>query len=765
MSVLADLPRRTRIAVLCGSLGVLLAGAVLGFAPVVRAAATNAASRRGFDVRIGHVRLGWSAIWLEDMELSAPLVPAAKARVAALRVGFGWHLNVNQLDLHGAAIELTGEADELTREVAAYRESRPKEGEGSGSSVRYSADGVDVIWSARSGARTAEIWGLRYARDGAHESFGLDLARATTGGVELEAQQPQARVLRVADRRELESMQAAGLELAVSLEAAAQPENAGSSSAHPNNSARNSDFRPDAERGPKLRGALAVVSELATRALPEGATLDFEGVRLRLQRGAERLNIGPSSLVIERVGGELQASLVPKAEASGTPLELKLSLPLAHGDARAEVRGGPVSLRSLGVREGDFGLIGVQTATLRASGEVMLPADKSELAFDGNGELDQVSLARPELAPQPLSGIHLTFRARGTTALDGSRLVLDDGELGLGDVRLRAKGELSRAEHTLQTHWTGGVPLASCEAFLDATPRGLAPLIASMRMTGTFAVNADLAYDSLHPSDTRVRLDVMNDCRISQIPAELSPKRFAAVWQREVKGADKLPLEIESGPGSPDWVPYEAISPFMETAVEVCEDGHFERHHGFDYEAIQNSIKDNLIRGRFVRGASTISMQLAKNLYLGKEKTLGRKLQEAALTLLLEQELSKRELMELYLNVIEYGPGVYGIGQAAHYYFAKRPSDLSLGQALYIASILPNPEHQHFDKDGRVSGAWTKYLQRLMAIAKKIGKITPEQLDAGLAEQVAFHVPDSGPAAPVPAAPEEGSDTPTELSP
>jgi len=224
-------------------------------------------------------------------------------------------------------------------------------------------------------------------------------------------------------------------------------------------------------------------------------------------------------------------------------------------------------------------------------------------------------------------------------------------------------------------------------------------------------------------------------------------------------------MEIESGLGSPDWVPYEAISPFMETAVQVCEDGHFQTHHGFDFEAIQNSIRDNLNKGRFVRGASTISMQLAKNLYLGKEKTLGRKLQEAVLTQLLEQELSKRELLELYLNVIEYAPGVYGIGPAAHYYFAKRPSDLSLGQALYIASILPNPERQHFDRDGKVSAAWTRYLQRLMHIAKKIGHINDEQLAAGLAEQVAFHVADSGPASGAPSEPEEGSDTPTELSP
>jgi len=194
--------------------------------------------------------------------------------------------------------------------------------------------------------------------------------------------------------------------------------------------------------------------------------------------------------------------------------------------------------------------------------------------------------------------------------------------------------------------------LASCQAFLDATPRGLLPLLSSLRMTGTFGVKAELDFDSEHPNETRVRLNVANDCHIEQVPAELNPRRFASLWQRVVKGAKKEPIEITSGPGSADWVPIDAISPFMETAVQVCEDGHFQYHHGFDFEAIQNPIKDNLIKGRFARGASTISMQLAKNLYLGKEKTLGRKLQEAVLTQLLEQELSKRELLELYLNVI-----------------------------------------------------------------------------------------------------------------
>ena len=776
MSVLADLPRRTKLVALAGLGLTLLGAAALSFAPIVRGRATAVAERRGIQLEIGEVRPGFGGIWLRDLTLRVPQVPAATVHIAAVRVGLGVAMNVSSVALHGALVELTGEAEELQRQWAAYRtEPRTQANHEGAEETRVSADGIDLVWRGRPQEPAQRVWGLRYARDGARETVAFDLAHWRDSGVEIEARRPVATLLRgpqTGAPRQLEKLQAEGVDIDLVLASTELPPTPPTPPTASPNSARarvekRGNFKPDPMRGAKLRAALRELSAMAARSLPDGAGLDLQGVNLHFSRGGETLHFGPSALRAVRLGTRLELSLAPKAEASGTPLEFKLTLPIDGGEVQARLRGGPVSLRSLGVRERDFGLIGVQLATLQASGDVTLAADGSSLAFSGNGVLDNVSLQRAEFSPIPLSGIHLAIRAQGTTTLDGARVVLEDSELALGDVRVQGSGTLTRGEHTLQTHLSGGVPLASCQAFMAATPRGLAPLIASLRMTGTFAVQAQLDFDSEHPSETRVRLNVANDCRIQQVPAELSPRRFASSWRREVKGANKQPIEIDSGPGSADWVPMDAISPFMETAVQVCEDGHFLRHRGFDFEAIQNSIKDNLIKGRFARGGSTISMQLAKNLYLRQEKTLGRKLQEAVLTMLLEQELSKRELLELYLNVIEYAPGVYGIGPAAHHYFAKRPSELSLGQALYIASILPNPDRQHFGPDGKVSLAWTSYLQRLMRIAKKIGQISDEQLAAGLAEQVAFHVADSGAAfhASGGAFPEDGTDTPSELSP
>jgi len=769
MSLLADLPRRTKLLAALGLGGALLAGAALSFGPIVRMRAVAVAARHGIALEIGQVRAGWGGVWLRNLVLRAPKLPGATLHVAGLQVGFDWRLNVARVDVHGALVELAGEPDELEREWAAYRGDSKPEPDATRRAVRYSADGVDLVWRVRGHEAAQRVWGLSYQSDGENERIALDLAHLRDSGLELSARHPQATLVRrvspsqgggSTSQRQLASLQAEALDLRFVVSAASAALNA------PARAQKAAPFRPDPLRGAKLRAGLAELSAWAARSLPDGAGLNLEGVSLRFSQGGDTLNFGPSTLRAVRLGPRLELSLAPKAEASGTPLELKMTLPIERGEVHASLRGGPVSLRSLGVREHDLGLIGVQLAMLQASGDVTLAADGSTLAFSGSGALDNVALKRPEFSAIPLSGVHLAFRAKGTTSLDGANLILEDGELSFGDVRVRGSGSLTRSEHAISTHWLGGVPLASCQAFLDATPRGLAPLLTSLRMTGTFGVKAAIDFDSERPNETRVRLNVANDCHIEQVPPELNPRRFSSLWQREVKGANKQPMEIESGPGSADWVPIDAISPNMEIAVQVCEDGHFPYHHGFDFEAIQNSIKDNLIKGRFARGASTISMQLAKNLYLSHEKTLGRKLQEAVLTQLLEQELSKRELLELYLNVIEYAPGVYGIGPAAHYYFAKRPSELSLGQALYIASILPNPERQHFDPDGKVSVAWTSYLQRLMRIARKIGQISDEQLAAGLAEQVAFRVADSGGGSPGNTPYQlDGTDTPSELSP
>jgi len=145
------------------------------------------------------------------------------------------------------------------------------------------------------------------------------------------------------------------------------------------------------------------------------------------------------------------------------------------------------------------------------------------------------------------------------------------------------------------------------------------------------------------------------------------------------------------------WVPYERISPNLKRALIASEDAKFLDHEGFDWEGIQTAWEKNLKKGRIVAGGSTISQQLAKNLFLSSRKTPWRKAEEAIITLMLEKMMSKRRIFEIYLNVIEWGNGVFGAEAAARYYYKSSAASLGAPQAAKLAAMVPNP--RYFDKN------------------------------------------------------------------
>jgi len=139
------------------------------------------------------------------------------------------------------------------------------------------------------------------------------------------------------------------------------------------------------------------------------------------------------------------------------------------------------------------------------------------------------------------------------------------------------------------------------------------------------------------------------------------------------------------------WTPYARISIHLKRAVVVAEDAKFLDHEGFDWEAIQEALTKNQQKGRVVAGASTISQQLAKNLFLSGERSWLRKGQEAIITWMLEQAMSKRRILELYLNVAEWGDGIFGAEAAARHHFGVSAAALTAEQGAWLAAILPSP--------------------------------------------------------------------------
>ena len=149
------------------------------------------------------------------------------------------------------------------------------------------------------------------------------------------------------------------------------------------------------------------------------------------------------------------------------------------------------------------------------------------------------------------------------------------------------------------------------------------------------------------------------------------------------------------------WVPYARISGNLKRALIAAEDSKFLDHEGFDWEGIQKAYEKNLKKGKIVAGGSTISQQLAKNLFLSGSRNPLRKVEEALITVMLENTLSKRRILEIYLNVIEWGNGVFGAEAAARHYYAGGAAALSAEQAARLASMVPNPRYYDLHRNAR----------------------------------------------------------------
>jgi monofunctional biosynthetic peptidoglycan transglycosylase len=170
----------------------------------------------------------------------------------------------------------------------------------------------------------------------------------------------------------------------------------------------------------------------------------------------------------------------------------------------------------------------------------------------------------------------------------------------------------------------------------------------------------------------------------------------------------------------------------MKWAVIVAEDANFYRHEGIDVKALKNAIKYDLEKKSFARGASTITQQTAKNLFLSRDKTITRKIEEIYLAKRLEQELTKGRILELYLNIVELGPMVYGIGHGARYYFEKPASTLTPRESAFLAAMLPGPQkvynpYRHLDRV-------LKRSDKILGLLRQKGVLNEAEYRQALAE-------------------------------
>lgn len=180
-------------------------------------------------------------------------------------------------------------------------------------------------------------------------------------------------------------------------------------------------------------------------------------------------------------------------------------------------------------------------------------------------------------------------------------------------------------------------------------------------------------------------------------------------------------IDYWSEPSKPiqhQWRPYDEISLNLKRAIVTAEDGKFIHHHGFDWDGIQNALNKNRDQGRVVAGGSTISQQLAKNLFLVNKRSFVRKGQEAVATWMMERMWSKQRILEVYLNSIEFGDNIYGVEAAAKHYFGKTAQSLTQDQAIFLAAILTNPKYFQDHRNSSALNARKRMIQRYMRYAE-----------------------------------------------
>ncbi len=331
---------------------------------------------------------------------------------------------------------------------------------------------------------------------------------------------------------------------------------------------------------------------------------------------------------------------------------------------------------------------------------------------------------------------NLPFSITGMVAAPRRDLVLP--EVKMTDVH--AKAVPMRGPHGIQAlKLRMVIPTITCQKVIDAIPAEMAPYMQGYKIKGMFDADINLEIDWTNLDALVLGGHVgINHCKVVDEPED-SPKRLEKEFEHYVEYEKGEWMSFIVGPENPDFVPIDQINVNLIKSIMTTEDAGFYRHHGFIPSEFRTALVNDLKAGAFRYGASSITMQMVKNVLLYREKTLARKLQELFLTWHVEHTLEKDRILEIYFNVIEYGPALYGIGPAVKHYFGKHPRDLNLVEAAFFSSILPNPKERYKQYCQGTLTKWTTgKIQRIIELMYKRERITKEEYFTAMSTPLVF---------------------------
>jgi Transglycosylase len=358
--------------------------------------------------------------------------------------------------------------------------------------------------------------------------------------------------------------------------------------------------------------------------------------------------------------------------------------------------------------------------------------DKSgdELRVEGFTSISDLKVNHPKIASKevPIQYIKLDYRF-----LLGSHFVSIDSSstLEFNKIKLHPYLAINTEKDTVYSA-NIKIPKMKAQDFITSLPDGLFTNFQGMQALGEFDYKLHFKINKNKPEtlvlESNVNKDKLKILRFGK--ANLSKINSPFEYRALIDSVFQRPIQLDST--NTNYTPLNQISPLLPKCVLTTEDPSFMKHKGFVNEGFRSAIIKNIQTKKFTRGGSTISMQLIKNIFLTREKTLSRKLEEILLVYVLENNniATKQRMLEVYLNIIEWGPNVYGIGEASHFYFQKKPIDLSLNECLFLANIIPSPRKfmNCFDGYGGLSYKTTRKNNYITNIMIKRKLLSPQDI-------------------------------------
>jgi penicillin-binding protein 1A len=484
-----------------------------------------------------------------------------------------------------------------------------------------------------------------------------------------------------------------------------------------------------------------------------GPTLRIRDLRIAFSLAGKRLTAGPLQATFSRAresGGGTAASADVRFPGSGQgTLFLRRDGEGWHATSRFErIERSAIPAELAGIAAGWTG--GSLSASLSGDAAPGFARARARL------ELAAAGLQLGGASAEPIGPLDLRFTGELAWSAAEKRVRLAPGRLELpggAAVALQSALELRKGLPFTLEALANGIDYLRA---VSALPPALSLPPDSPHPTGSLDARAALSGPLLDPAAWRIDA-ALDLSRMREAARRAPPVALLGPFVLRVPPEQGPPRSLLVGPDDPSFVPLAELPRYVPRAVTASEDGGFFGHSGFDFDELRNAAVEGAQAGRVVRGGSTISQQLAKNLYLSREKTMVRKIREALITVALEATVPKQRLLEIYLNVAEWGPGVWGIGPAARHWFGKDARDLTPREAAFLATVIPNPVRYHYMwTRGSLSPAWEQRVDDLLRTMNGQGTLTEDELTAALGERIVFANPAAAGERPAGGLDEEG---------